>query len=154
MRRKRDESFIHPDPNYEADLDRGGASVLDIWPLLWKDGWPVAGDNLKEGTYQFESVRTGTVIELAVEGFPVGGKRLTLNKGPNIVRAAMVNGGGATDFCARFLDEDDKPLKEITVSLSAVRVIRAHEKTRGRGSHAGGVVSRIGQHHRSPERLK
>ena len=28
--------------HYEADLDRGGASVLDIRPLLWKDGWPVA----------------------------------------------------------------------------------------------------------------
>jgi len=54
------------------------------------------------------------------------------------VRAAIVNGGGATDFCARFLDEDDKPLKEITVSLSAVRAMRAHEKTRGRGSRAGG----------------
>jgi hypothetical protein len=44
-------------------------------------------------------------------------KRLTLNKGPNIVRAAIVNGGGATDFCARFLDAEDKPLKGFTVSL-------------------------------------
>lgn len=44
-------------------------------------------------------------------------KRLTLNKGPNIVRAAVVNGGGATDFCARFLDSADRPLKGITVSL-------------------------------------
>ena len=31
--------------HYEADLDRGGRSVLDIRPLLWKDGWPVGGDN-------------------------------------------------------------------------------------------------------------
>src|ERR1044072_1655455 len=30
-------------------------------------------------------------------------KRLTLNKGQNFIRAAVVNGGGATDFCARFL---------------------------------------------------
>lgn len=60
--------------HYEADLDRGGASVLDIRPLLWKDGWPVAGENLQAGRYQFESVRTGTVLELAVEGFPVGGR--------------------------------------------------------------------------------
>jgi len=37
------------------------------------------------------------------------------------VRAAVVNGGGATDFCARFLDADDKPVKGITVSLSEVR---------------------------------
>ena len=61
--------------HYEADLDRGGASVLDIRPLLWKDGWPVAGDNLKDGTYQIESVRTGTALELAVQGVPVGGAR-------------------------------------------------------------------------------
>ena len=59
--------------HWEADLDRGGASVLDIRPLLWKDGWPVAGENLKEGTYEIESVRTGTALELAVEGVPVGG---------------------------------------------------------------------------------
>jgi hypothetical protein len=60
--------------HYEADLDRGGESVLDIRPLLWKDAWPIASENLSGGTYQFESVRTGTVIELAVEGFPVGGR--------------------------------------------------------------------------------
>src|SRR5581483_9116119 len=61
--------------HYEADLDKGGASVLDIRPLLWKDGWPVAGENLKEGTYEIESLRTGTSLELAVEGVPVGGRR-------------------------------------------------------------------------------
>jgi len=60
--------------HYEADLDRGGASVLDIRPLLWRDGWPVAGENLKEGAYEIESVRTGTALELAVEGMPVGGR--------------------------------------------------------------------------------
>ena len=61
--------------HYEADLDRGGISVLDIRPLLWRDGWPVAGDNVKEGIYQLESVRTGTALELAVQGVPVGGLR-------------------------------------------------------------------------------
>jgi arabinan endo-1,5-alpha-L-arabinosidase len=61
--------------HYEADLDHGGASVLDIRPLLWRDGWPEAGDNPKEGTYEIESVRTGTALELAVEGMPVGGRR-------------------------------------------------------------------------------
>jgi arabinan endo-1,5-alpha-L-arabinosidase len=61
--------------HYEADLDRGGASVLDIRPLLWQDGWPVAGENLKEGSYELESARTGTALELAVEGMPVGGRR-------------------------------------------------------------------------------
>ncbi len=61
--------------HWEADLDRGGASVLDIRPLLWKDGWPAAGENAKEGTYEIESLRTGTSLELAVEGMPVGGSR-------------------------------------------------------------------------------
>lgn len=45
-------------------------------------------------------------------------KRLTLQKGPNILRAAIVNGGGATDFCARFLDATDQPLKGFTVTLT------------------------------------
>lgn len=61
--------------HYEADLDRGGVSVLDIRPLLWRDGWPVAGDNLVAGVYTLESARTGTVLELAVQGSPVGGFR-------------------------------------------------------------------------------
>ena len=37
-------------------------------------------------------------------------RRLTLRKGRNVIRAAIINGGGATDFCARFLDENDRPL--------------------------------------------
>ena len=61
--------------HFEADLDRGGASVLDIRPLLWRDGWPVAGENLRAGTYRIESLRTGTALEPAVEGVPVGGAR-------------------------------------------------------------------------------
>jgi arabinan endo-1,5-alpha-L-arabinosidase len=61
--------------HWEADLDRGGASIIDIRPLLWKDGWPVAGENIKEGTYEIESARTGTALEMAVEGVPVGGAR-------------------------------------------------------------------------------
>ena len=44
-------------------------------------------------------------------------KRITLKKGANVIRAAVVNGGGATDFCARFLDGDDRPIRGITVSL-------------------------------------
>jgi len=44
-------------------------------------------------------------------------KRLTLHKGRNVIRAAIINGGGATDFCARFLDTDDKPITNLKVSL-------------------------------------
>lgn len=61
--------------HYEADLDRGGASVLDIRPLLWRDDWPLAGDNVAEGTYEIESARTGTALEMSVQGVPVGGAR-------------------------------------------------------------------------------
>jgi arabinan endo-1,5-alpha-L-arabinosidase len=35
----------------------------------------VAGENFTEGTYQIESARTGTALEMAVEGVPVGGPR-------------------------------------------------------------------------------
>ena len=44
-------------------------------------------------------------------------RRLTLHKGRNVIRAAIINGGGATDFCARFLDENDRPVTGLTVSL-------------------------------------
>jgi len=53
--------------HYEADLDQSGRSVLGIRPLLWKNGWPVAGENVKEGTYEIESVRRGYSLELAVD---------------------------------------------------------------------------------------
>ncbi len=45
-------------------------------------------------------------------------KRIALKKGTNVVRAAIINAGGATDFCARFLDGDDKPLETISLRLS------------------------------------
>ena len=53
--------------HYEADLAQGGRSVLGILPLLWKDGWPVAGEQFKEMTYEIESVRRGYALELAVD---------------------------------------------------------------------------------------
>ncbi len=32
--------------HYEADLERGGRSVLDLRPLLWStDGWPLPGES-------------------------------------------------------------------------------------------------------------
>ena len=75
--------------HYEADLDQGGRSVLGIRPLLWKDGWPLAGDNFKEGTYEIQSERSGYALELAVD----------------FVRMA----GGMRAF-GRVLDEPVKPI--------------------------------------------
>jgi hypothetical protein len=40
-------------------------------------------------------------------------RRLTLHKGRNVIRAAVINGGGATDFCARFLDANDRPITQL-----------------------------------------
>lgn len=42
--------------------------------------------------------------------------RLTLNKGKNIIRGAVINGPGMSDFCVRFLDEKGEPIKGITIS--------------------------------------
>ncbi len=50
--------------------------------------------------------------------------RLTLKKGANVIRAAIVNGGGATDFCARFIDEEGRPVKGFTARVTAEGVVR------------------------------
>ena len=42
--------------------------------------------------------------------------RLTLNKGKNIIRGAVINGPGMSDFCVRFLDEKGQPIKDLTIS--------------------------------------
>ncbi|HXT12643.1 MAG TPA: family 43 glycosylhydrolase [Candidatus Angelobacter sp.] len=60
--------------HYEADLDKGGRSVLDIRPLLWIDGWPVGGDNFKDGTYEIQSQRSGFALELAVDSVSMPGR--------------------------------------------------------------------------------
>ena len=42
--------------------------------------------------------------------------RLTLNKGKNIIRGAVINGPGMSDFCVRFIDENGEPVKGITIT--------------------------------------
>lgn len=50
--------------HYEGDTAKQGRSFLEIRPLLWTlDGWPLPGENLKAGTYQMRSQRTGTVLQ-------------------------------------------------------------------------------------------
>jgi hypothetical protein len=44
-------------------------------------------------------------------------KRLTLNKGRNVIRGAVINGPGMSDFCVRFIDENGDPVKDITLTL-------------------------------------
>jgi len=78
-----------------------GSNAASVW---WVNGEEVVGIY---GDRQ-------TVIDDGVS------RRLTLKKGPNVVRGAVINGGGATDFCARFLDEEGKPLKGFTLSVGDV----------------------------------
>jgi hypothetical protein len=44
-------------------------------------------------------------------------KRLTLNKGRNVIRGAVINGPGLSDFCVRFIDENGEPIKDLTLSV-------------------------------------
>ncbi len=76
-----------------------GSNAASVW---WVNGQEVIGIY---GDRQ-------TVIDDGVS------KRLNLKKGPNVIRCAVFNGGGATDFCARFLDVDQKPFKAFTVNLN------------------------------------
>jgi hypothetical protein len=77
-----------------------GSNAASVW---WVNGKEVIG------IYNDRQ----TVIDDGVS------KRLTLKQGPNVIRAAIVNAGGHTDFCARFLDDQDRPLKGITVSVTS-----------------------------------
>ena len=77
-----------------------GSNAASVW---WVNGQEVIG------IYNERQ----TVIDDGVS------KRLTLHKGPNVIRGAIINAGGATDFCARILGADDQPLKDITVRLVA-----------------------------------
>jgi len=79
-----------------------GSNAASVW---WVNGQEVIGIY---GDRQ-------TVIDDGVS------RRLTLKKGPNIIRCAVINGGGATDFCARILDGYDKPLNGFTLSVAEIR---------------------------------
>ena len=76
-----------------------GSNAASVW---WVNGKEVIG------IYNDRQ----TVIDDGVS------RRLTLQKGPNVVRAAIINGGGATDFCARFLDGEYRPVRDIKVTLA------------------------------------
>ena len=41
--------------------------------------------------------------------------RLTLKKGRNILRGAIINGPGMSDFCVRFIDEKGNPVKNYSI---------------------------------------
>jgi hypothetical protein len=47
-------------------------------------------------------------------------RRLSLKKGANVVRCAVINAPGVSAICARFLNAEDKPVKGFTVKLGDV----------------------------------
>ena len=53
--------------HWEADFELSGRSVLAVRPLVWKNGWPVAGEHFKGGTFEIESERRGYSLELSVD---------------------------------------------------------------------------------------
>ena len=44
-------------------------------------------------------------------------QRLTLKKGRNVLRFALVNGPGLSDLCARFIDEKGNPVKNYSIKV-------------------------------------
>jgi len=43
---------------------------------------------------------------------------LTLRKGRNVIRGAVINGPGLSDFCVRFVGTDGKPIRDLTITIS------------------------------------
>lgn len=44
-------------------------------------------------------------------------KRVTLKKGRNILRGAVINGPGMSDFCVRFVDANGQPLTNLSITI-------------------------------------
>ncbi len=42
-------------------------------------------------------------------------RRITLKKGRNIIRGAIINGPGMSDFCVRFVNEKGEPVTDFTI---------------------------------------
>lgn len=112
--------------HYEADLNQSGRSVLGIRPLLWKNGWPVAGDNVKEGTYVIQSERRGYALELAVDMVRMAGGMRGFNRNndepvkpvPSQELADVVTGWPATNIDARIGDYMSRPHQKWNISAA------------------------------------
>ena len=61
--------------HWEADYYQSGRSTLAILPIVWRNGWPEAGYNVKPGVYEIESERRGYALELATEYVRMAGGR-------------------------------------------------------------------------------
>ena len=75
-----------------------GSNSASMWWLNGKDSVDLFGDR--------RMVEDDVVSSLT-----------TLHKGKNIVRGAVINGPGLSDFCVRFIDENGKPITGLTTSV-------------------------------------
>lgn len=48
-------------------------------------------------------------------------KRVTLKKGRNVLRGAIINGPGMSDFCVRVIDEKGNPVKNYTIISTSAK---------------------------------
>jgi hypothetical protein len=74
-----------------------GSNSASMWWLNGKEALLLSGDRRM-------------VMDDAVSS------RLTLHKGKNIIRGAVINGPGMSDFCFRFLNENGAPVKDLALS--------------------------------------
>jgi arabinan endo-1,5-alpha-L-arabinosidase len=70
--------------HWEGDLDRSGRSVLAIRPIIWRDGWPEAGEIVKDGNYKILSRRRGYALELTVDFVRAQGGRGMFGRGADV----------------------------------------------------------------------
>jgi hypothetical protein len=74
-----------------------GCNSASMWWLNGKEALMLSGDR-----------------DMIVDN--VTSSRLTLKKGKNIIRGAVINGPGMCNFCVRFLDEKGSPVKNLSIS--------------------------------------
>mgnify|MGYP000836571055 FL=1 len=46
-------------------------------------------------------------------------RRIELPRGRTVLRGAIINGPGMSDFCVRFVDEDGRPVNNISTCTTA-----------------------------------
>ena len=127
--------------HFEADLDQGGRSVLGIRPLIWRNGWPQAGQTVKNGIYEIESERRGYALELSVDFIRMEQERRGWwNQDPNEPVLPIPN-QKLEDVAGAW------PAGDITVRLSDY-MFRPHqhwniEAVEGKGGYLGGSYYKI-----------
>ena len=75
-----------------------GSNSASMWWLNWKEAVGLFGDR--------------RMVMDDVVSQPV-----TLRKGRNVIRGAVINGPGLSDFCLRFIDDQRQPIRDLTITL-------------------------------------